>query len=58
MKEHQNTQNEKEDLLREGRVDEPLKVQQEKKQVNSQPNSIEAKAAAEQEYKEALTERD
>ena len=51
-------QEDKEDLLREGRKDESVSSPFDQKQSNNEANSLEEKAETEQAYKEALTERD
>lgn len=48
----------KEELLREGRKDEPMHLPLDNKETSMQEDNLEEKAEAEQEYKEALTERD
>ena len=59
MKENRDTTpNDREDLLREGRREEPVNSPFDKKQSNEQLNNLEEQAETEQEYKEALTERD
>lgn len=59
MKENRDTtQNDREDLLREGRKEESVNTAFDQKQNNEPLNSLEEKAKTEQEYKEALTERD